>query len=645
MCGITAYIGHREALAILVAALKRLEYRGYDSAGVCVVEQPAAASHSGAGAEAPPPAPAAALRIVKRLGRVANLEAAAATAAGGLRGTAGIGHTRWATHGAPSDVNAHPHADAALGVAVVHNGIIENYAALKQALMLEGYVFVSETDTEVLAHLLADVRKKRPALSPEGVVRAALRLVTGAFGVAVVFADRPDLLIGARHGSPLLLGVGQGEFFLASDASAVVEHTSVVEYLAERELVAVTRGGYTITSLDAAEADADEGGREPKLQRLELTLGAIEKGGFAHFMLKEIYEQPAALRNAMRGRVLAESGEIRLGGLAGEPMRRLCAARRIIIVGCGTSFHSAQVGEYLVEGLARVPVDVELASEFRYRRPILRAGEDVLIAISQSGETADTLAAVREAKAHGVLTLGLVNAVGSSIARETDAGCYLHVGPEIGVASTKAFTAQVLVLAMLALALAREKGAIDAEQLRTKVSELELLPALVERCLEEAPRVCEVAREYRFASSFLFLGRGSNFPVALEGALKLKECSYIHAEGMAAAELKHGPLALVERFMPVVAIAPRDDPVYDKLRANVEEVLARGGSVLLITQPGADARLEARCDAVLSVPAAPDWLAPVVHAVPLQLLAYHLAVRRGCDVDRPRNLAKSVTVE
>ena len=523
----------------------------------------------------------------------------------------------------------------------------------------------------MLAHLLADVRKKRPALSPAGAVRAALRLVTGAFGVAVVFADQPDLLIGARHGSPLLLGVGDGEYFLASDASAVVEHTSVVEYLAERELVVITRAGYTITSLDAADEDeaaaaeaAAEaaplgagaeaatssasrggGGREPKLQRLELTLSAIEKGGFAHFMAKEIFEQPSALRNAMRGRVLADSGEIRLGGLAGEPMRRLCAARRVIIAGCGTSFHSAQVGEYLIEGLARVPCDVEYASELRYRRPILRRDEDVLIAISQSGETADTLAAVREAKAHGVLTLGLVNAVGSSIARETDAGCYLHVGPEIGVASTKAFTAQVLVLAMLALAMAREKGVLDASQVRAKVAELALLPALVEAALEEAPRVLEVAREYRFASSFLFLGRGANFPVALEGALKLKECSYIHAEGLCAAELKHGPLALVEKFMPVVAICPRDDPVFDKLRANVEEVLARGGSVLLMTQPGADAQLEARCDAVLRVPAAPEWLAPIVHAVPLQLLAYYIAVRRGCDVDRPRNLAKSVTVE
>ena len=540
--------------------------------------------------------------------------------------------------------------------------------------MLEGYVFVSETDTEVLAHLLADVRKKRPALSPAGAVRAALRLVTGAFGVAVVFADQPDLLIGARHGSPLLLGVGCGEYFLASDASAIVEHTSVVEYLAERELVVITRAGYTITSLDAADEDeaaaaeaaaeaaplgagaeaatssasrggGGAGGREPKLQRLELTLSAIEKGGFEHFMAKEIFEQPSALRNAMRGRVLADSGEIRLGGLAGEPMRRLCAARRVIIAGCGTSFHSAQVGEYLIEGLARVPCDVEYASELRYRRPILRRDEDVLIAISQSGETADTLAAVREAKAHGVLTLGLVNAVGSSIARETDAGCYLHVGPEIGVASTKAFTAQVLVLAMLALAMAREKGVLDAAQVRAKVAELAQLPALVEAALEEAPRVLEVAREYRFASSFLFLGRGANFPVALEGALKLKECSYIHAEGLCAAELKHGPLALVEKFMPVVAICPRDDPVFDKLRANVEEVLARGGSVLLMTQPGADAQLEARCDAVLRVPAAPEWLAPIVHAVPLQLLAYYIAVRRGCDVDRPRNLAKSVTVE
>ena len=643
MCGIIAYIGAREALVLLLSGLKRLEYRGYDSAGVCVHTGAPSPRARGAGEIAGSP-----LSVRKRLGRVANLEAACAGAgaAAGLGGSLGIGHTRWATHGAPSDVNSHPHTDADGSVAVVHNGIIENYNALREALRLEGYVFVSETDTEVLAHLIADVRKKAgPAVALDAVVREALRHVEGAFGVCVVFADAPDLLIGARRGSPLLLGVGDGEFFLASDASAIVEHTKVVEYLKEGEMVAVTRASFTISSLDADKP----GARSPQLQTLELSLGAIEKGGFEHFMLKEIMEQPRSLRDAMRGRVLPEAGAVRLGGLEGEPLRRLASARRLILVGCGTSFHSAQVGVYLLESLARVSCAVEYASEFRYRNPVLDAAGDVLIAVSQSGETADTLAAVREAKARGVLTLGIVNVVGSSIARETDAGCYLHVGPEIGVASTKAFTGQVLVLTLLALVVARERGALDADAVRAHVDELVRVPEAMERALAQSARVLELARSYRFASSFLYLGRGFNFPVALEGALKLKEISYIHAEGYAAAEMKHGPIALVDKAMPSIVVCPRGDRVYDKVRGNIEELLARGGSVVAVTtEPaggGADAELEARCEAVLYVPAVAEILTPLVTVVPLQLLAYHLAVLRKCNVDQPRNLAKSVTVE
>lgn len=502
------------------------------------------------------------------------------------------------------------------------------------------YKFSSDTDTEILAHLIADVRKKHPGMPLDSVVRTALKTVEGAYGICVVFADRPDLLIGARHGSPLLLGVGEGEYFLASDASAVVEHTKTVEYLNEREMVSITPGGYVISSIDVSSPVV----RTPSLKQLELSLEAIEKGGYKHFMLKEIMEQPRALRDAMRGRVLADAGMIKLGGLAGEPMRRLCSARRIIIAACGTSFHSGQVGEYLIETLARVPVEVEYASEFRYRQPILFK-DDVLVVISQSGETADTLAAVREAKAQGVLTLGLVNVVGSTIARETDAGCYLHVGPEIGVASTKAFTGQVLLLTMIALAIAKEKGTVDDATMKRYVKSLADIPDLMSAVLEQNDKkVLELARSYKYASSFLYLGRGFNFPVALEGALKLKEISYIHAEGYAAAEMKHGPIALIDKFMPVVLIAPKSDRVYDKIRSNLEEVLARGGSVVAITEDG-NTEFADRCDAVLYVPRTEEWLAPLLNVVPLQLLSYHIAELRKCNVDQPRNLAKSVTVE
>ena len=593
-----------------------------------------------------------ALVIVKRAGKVGNCEAACASllppAAAGA--TLGLAHTRWATHGAPTDANAHPHASGDGSVVVVHNGIIENAAALRTALEAEGCVFASETDTEVFAHLVASVRRAHADWSLEAVVRAALAPVHGAFGLVFAFADEPDVLIAARRGSPLIIGVGEHELFVASDASAVVEHTKQVEYLQENELVRLTRGGsYVVSSLldgggGGAAASGAAAERPHALVQLEMTLDAIEKGGYKHFMLKEIMEQPAALTNAMRGRVDAAAGSVRLGGLAGEPLRRLAAARRIIIAACGTSYHSALVGEYILEALARVPVEVEYASEFRYRDAPLFPAEDVLIVLSQSGETADTLAAVREAKARGVLTIGLVNTVGSSIARETDAGAYLHVGPEIGVASTKAFTGQVLLLAMLGLALAAEKRAQPAEALRAGAAALAALPAQLTAVLSQAAAVADMARSFRFAQSFLFLGRGFNMPVALEGALKLKEISYIHAEGYAAAEMKHGPIALIDRFMPVVIIALPSDPNYEKVKSNIEEVLARGGLVIAITEEG-NAELDGKCEAVLRIPRTLDYLSPLLAVVPLQLLAYYIADLRKCNVDQPRNLAKSVTVE
>ncbi len=510
-------------------------------------------------------------------------------------------------------------------------------------------MFVSETDTEVLAFLISDVRKKQPQLPLDMVVRVALQHVEGAFGICVVFSDQPGLLIGARHGSPLLLGVGAGEFFLASDASAVVEHTTSVEYLKEKEMVVITPSGYTISSLNVSTPIA----RSPELVRVEMSLEAIEKGGYKHFMLKEIMEQPRALRDAMRGRINGETGELHLGGIAGEPLARLCAARRIIIAACGTSYHSGLVGEYAIEGIARVPVEVEYASEFRYRRPVLYK-DDVLIVLSQSGETADTLAAVREAKAAGVLTLGLVNTVGSTIARETDAGCYLHVGPEIGVASTKAFTGQVVLLTMLALVLARERAVLAPEECSRRALALAAIPDLIAGMLPSlAAQVVEMAKMYRYASSFLYLGRGFNFPVALEGALKLKEISYIHAEGYAAAEMKHGPIALIDKHMPVILIAPRGDAVYDKIKSNLEEVLARGGSVVAITEVGND-ELDAKCEAVLKVPVVEEWLSPLLTVIvrphlplspshphpppgrqPPPAPLPHIRRRRGTDATRP----------
>ncbi len=611
MCGIVGYIGHRPAAELLLNGLKRLEYRGYDSAGIAVV---------GNGR----------LQVYKQKGKVNDLAAA-------LRerlpeGSLGIGHTRWATHGEPNDVNAHPHVSSDGDFAVVHNGIIENYAALRKRLQQKGYVFRSETDTEALVHLIDDVRRATGLPLPEA-VRQALTQVVGTYGLAIVSASDPDLLIAARKGSPLILGIGEGEYFLASDAAPIVEHTRQVVYLNDGEVVVVRRDGYEVRTIDNVLL-------EKEVHELEWDLEQIEKGGYPHFMLKEIMEQPEALENCLRGRLDLQHNTVKLGGLI-DVMDRIRAADRIIICACGTSWHAGLVGEYLIEEFARIPVEVEYASEFRYRNPVLRPN-DVVIAISQSGETADTLAAVREAKRQGVLTLGICNVVGSTIARETDAGVYLHVGPEIGVASTKAFTAQVAVLTMLALKLAEGRTLSEAEMAQA-LRALAEIPEKVRQVLTLNEEIRHIAHVYRYASNFLYLGRGYNFPVALEGALKLKEISYIHAEGYPAAEMKHGPIALIDRFMPVVFIAMKDR-TYDKVVSNIEEVVARQGSVIAITDEG-NGELDKLCEYVIRIPPVPDFLTPLLTVIPLQLLAYHIAVMRGCNVDQPRNLAKSVTVE
>jgi len=572
--------------------------------------------------------------------------------------TSGISHTRWATHGAASTVNSHPHCSADGRIMVVHNGIIENYSSLKAALLEAGYPgFKSQTDSEMLVALAQTIIERCAPIAndPTAVVRDVLAKVEGTYGLVWSFASHPDMLIACRKGSPLCIGVGEGEHWVSSDAAAFIAHTRKCEFLGEGEMATITRTGYSVSEIAAAGTPRGVLLR-PVVYRpnnsstLDLSLEAIEKGGYAHFMLKEIMSQPACIENALRGRISA-SGELNLGGLAGEPMQRLTTARRIIIAACGTSFHSGQVGEYLIESLARVPVEVEYASEFRYKNPILfptgKGEGDVLIVISQSGETADTIAAVREAKKAGVMTLGIVNVVGSTIARETDAGIYLHVGPEIGVASTKAFTGQVTVLAMLAIAIARERGTLSPEEVSIRAKHVLGVPALMERVLAQAGSIQTLANGYRYASSFLFLGRGFNYPVAMEGALKLKEIADgIHAEGYAAAEMKHGPIALIDRHMPVVFLMPSSDPFYNKIRSNYEEVLARGGSVIVITdEDNKEIDTDKRPDAVIKVPASPDWLTPLLTVIPCQLMAYHIAVFRKCTVDLPRNLAKSVTVE
>ena len=613
MCGIVGYIGHRPVCDLLLTGLQRLEYRGYDSAGVAILREEGR------------------LEVEKHKGKVSNLASACESME--LAGTLGIGHTRWATHGFPSDANAHPHTSGDGSFALVHNGIIENYGAIKERLQRKGYRFASETDTEALVHLIDDVRKTT-GLSLEEAVRQALTQVAGTYGLAIVSAEDPDLLIAARNGSPLILGVGEGEYFIASDAAPLVEHTRQVVYLNDGEIVTIRRSGYDVTTLDDVHLDKE-------IHQLEWDLEEIEKGGYEHFMLKEIMEQPTSLEECMRGRVSVENNTVTLGGLV-DVLDRLREARRIVIAACGTSWHAGLVGEYLIEELARIPVEVEYASEFRYRNPILY-DDDVLLVISQSGETADTLAAVREAKKRGILVLGVCNTVGSTIARETDAGVYLHAGPEIGVASTKAFTAQVTVLAMIALKLAEGRTVSDAEFAHA-LQALAEIPEKVRHVLEHSNAQLEaLAHVYRYASNFLYLGRGYNFPVALEGALKLKEISYIHAEGYPAAEMKHGPIALIDRFMPVVFLAMKDS-TYEKVVSNIEEVAAREGSVIAITDEG-NGELDRLCEYVIRIPHTEEFLAPLLTVVPLQLLSYHIAVMRGCSVDQPRNLAKSVTVE
>lgn len=610
MCGIVGYIGTKQAAPLIVQGLKRLEYRGYDSAGVCLLAD-------------------GGIRIEKKAGRVMDLERAVDMDQ--LHGTVGVGHTRWATHGVPNDANAHPHTDQSGTIALVHNGIIENYLTIKKKLLNAGYTFRSDTDSEVLAVFIGMLYETLQDL--EQAVRTALAEVEGTFGIVVISTHDPDMIIAARRGSPLILGIGNGEYLVASDAAAVIAHTRQVVYLNENEMAILRRDGFqtkTIANIDTHSV----------VEEIAFELEQIEKGGFEHFMLKEIYEQPITFRDGFRGRLQTEEGTVKLGGLA-TVREKLQSAKRIIVTACGTSWHAALVGEYLIEALARVPVEVEYASEFRYRNPII-SSDDVVIAISQSGETADTLAAIREAKLKGATVIGMVNVVGSTIARETDAGVYLHAGPEIGVASTKAFTSQLCVLTQFALYMGRMRG-LSAEEGKRIAQELERIPEYISMILERADDVKAIAHAYAHASNFLYLGRGYNFPAALEGALKLKEISYIHAEGYPAAEMKHGPIALIDENMPVVFIAPHDE-IYDKIVSNIEEVRARNGRVIAIADDE-DTYIENVANHVLRVPRTLPILTPILASIPLQLLAYYIAVERGCNVDMPRNLAKSVTVE
>ncbi len=607
MCGIVGYIGDKNATPILIEGLKRLEYRGYDSAGIAVIQDDRLTVR----------------RSVGRIGRLAELIPPE------LSGQVGIAHTRWATHGGPSEQNAHPHRDASGRIVVVHNGIIENYLSLKTYLEQKGVSFQSETDTEVLAQLIGHLYDG----NLEQAVRAALLEVEGTYGIAVLSADEPDRLVIARKGSPLIVGVGDGEYLVASDGSAIVEHTTQVIYMGDGEMGVITRDGFRTTTLDAVPV-------AKRVQDLELTLEQIELSGYEHFMLKEIMEQPESLATALRGRLDVREGCVHLGGIK-EHTRDMVRAKRMIVTACGTAWHAGLVGEYLFEDLARLPVEVEYASEFRYRNPVIEPGT-VVIAISQSGETADTLAALREAKERGALALGIVNAVGSTIARETDAGVYLHVGPEIGVASTKAFIGQVTVLALTACYLGRRRH-LSQYRCEEFLGALSEVPDKIRRILEQSDEIRRVTERFVDRDNWLYLGRGFNYPIALEGALKLKEISYIHAEGLPAAEMKHGPIALINEDMPVVFIATRGSQ-YHKILSNIEEVRSRGGRVLAVATEGDD-EIARMAEHVFTVPDCPEPLQPLLTVIPLQLLAYHAAVLRGCNVDKPRNLAKSVTVE
>ena len=608
MCGIVGYVGPREATPLLLEGLKRLEYRGYDSAGVAVM--------NGKG-----------LETRRAPGKIVKLEQM--LNAHPVHGTLGIAHTRWATHGAPTEMNAHPHTSTDGTIAVVHNGIIENATALRARLEGNGYVFTSETDTETLAHLIQDMY----AGNLEEAVIRALEMVEGTYGIAVVCSKEPDKIVAARKGSPLLVGLGDGEYFIASDASAILSHTREVIYLDDGDLAVLDRTGYKIIDMSATHLDR-------KVTKIDWDLGQIERGGFAHFMLKEIFEQPTTVENTMRGRLIMEDGTAKLGGLNLSD-EELLKFDNIVITACGTSWHSALIGEHMLEELTRIPVEVEYASEFRYRNPIVNE-RTLCIVMSQSGETADTLAAMREAKRRGARTLGIVNQVGSTIAREADGGIYIHAGPEIGVASTKAFTSQVVALSLLTLKLGRLRDMSILEG-RKLVEALQTLPGQIQNILDRADEIEQLAEEFKRAQNFLYLGRGYNFPAALEGALKLKEISYIHAEGYPAAEMKHGPIALIDEMMPVVCIAPHDT-IFDKIVSNVQEVKARKGKVIAITSQ-AEPSLVGKIDYEFRIPQTLEMLSPILASVPLQLLAYYIAVKRGSNVDQPRNLAKSVTVE
>ncbi|MBU6119871.1 glutamine--fructose-6-phosphate transaminase (isomerizing) [Hymenobacter siberiensis] len=611
MCGIVAYLGHREACPIILKGLHRLEYRGYDSAGVALLNGD--------------------LSVYKKKGKVAELENFLSDK--NTHANVGMGHTRWATHGEPNDVNAHPHFSTSERIAIIHNGIIENYAALKTHLQQQGHVFHSDTDTEVFVNLIEEIQKQNHC-SLEEAVRLALHEVVGAYAIVVLSKDAPNQLIAARKGSPMVIGIGEGEFFIASDATPIIEYTNEVVYVNDYEIVVIRDGQLEIRS-------KEDVSQTPYIQKLEMELDSIEKGGYPHFMLKEIFEQPRSILDSMRGRLELEAGHLNMGGIRAYE-QKFINAQRIIIVACGTSWHAGLVAEYLIEDLARIPVEVEYASEFRYRNPIITE-RDIVIAISQSGETADTLAAIELAKSKGATIFGICNVVGSSIARATDAGAYTHAGPEIGVASTKAFTAQVTVLTLLAMIMGQKRGTITDTKLRELMVELETIPSKVEKALLLDAQIQEIAEEFKDATNFLYLGRGYNFPVALEGALKLKEISYIHAEGYPAAEMKHGPIALIDENMPMVVIATRDGS-YEKVVSNIQEVKARKGRIIAIVSEG-DTVIPAMAEYVIEVPHTSEVLMPLVSVVPLQLLSYHIAVLRGCNVDQPRNLAKSVTVE
>jgi glucosamine--fructose-6-phosphate aminotransferase (isomerizing) len=611
MCGIVAYIGNRQAYPIIIKGLQRLEYRGYDSAGVALLNGD--------------------LRVYKKAGKVSDL--AAFVADKNTEGKIGMGHTRWATHGEPNDRNAHPHYSQSKEFSIIHNGIIENYASLKAELMKEGHTFESDTDTEVLIHLIEEVSNKAK-VELEEAVRLALGEVVGAYAIVILSKNDPNKLIAARKGSPIVVGIGKDEFFIASDATPIVEYTKNVAYLNDGEVAIIDNGVLTVKTI----------GNEikiPYIQELEMKLEALEKGGYEHFMMKEIYEQPRSIADSMRGRFDVDSGTIKLGGIR-EFDQKLINAKRIMIVACGTSWHAGLVAEYLIEDLARIPVEVEYASEFRYRNPIIYE-DDVVIAISQSGETADTLAAIELAKSKGATIFGICNVVGSSIPRATHGGSYTHAGPEIGVASTKAFTAQVTVLTLLALQIAHRRGTIKESRFREILNELDSIPKKVEAALKSNNQIKEIAERFKDVKNFLYLGRGYGFPVALEGALKLKEISYIHAEGYPAAEMKHGPIALIDEEMPVVVIATKHGS-YEKVVSNIQEVKARKGKIIAIVTEG-DTAVKEMADYTIEIPETDEILVPLVSVVPLQLLAYHIAVMRGCNVDQPRNLAKSVTVE